>query len=344
MTENFYLLLPEELPTSYNLSESIKNKLSNSLSLLSQHSLSSCQVQQAINSLFEILGTEEILSNGELPEQVYDEYFNIRRVQPQKGVAKCLVLAASTLSARKLFDDITGHYLSTPPLQSEAMECWVKSHWVFISLIQGLIICCLRFESELQAGNLKEAAIELETASALMLGSAVAMEMAGSFSTAAYLAEVRYTMPNQFSGIMMQDHSFLISIWRRLHPVFASLPEQLKPQHEQFTFSYKMIATAHKSVCEKFNGKEEGSLLSPQCKATDMLSRFESGRLRMLNASREVRMAEDWLSFDKKQSMELSFVSYRNLLMRVFGLSELASSFTPATEVVKLNSLELMTR
>lgn len=343
MTETFYLLLPEELPTSYNLSESFRKKLSNSLSLLSQPSSSSSHVQEAINSLLEILKTEEILHNGELPEQAYDEYFSIRRVQPQ-GAAKCLVLAATTLSARKLFDDITGHYLSTPPLTSEAMECWVKSHWVFISLIQGLIICCLRFESQLQAGNLKEAAIELETASALMLGSAVAMEMAGSFSTDSYKASVRNTMPNQFSGIMMQDHSFLIAIWRRLHPVFASLPDQLKPQHEQFVLSYKINATAHKSVCEKFGGKEEGSLLSPQCKATDMLSRFECGRLRMLNASREVRMGEDLLSFDKKQSMELSFRSYRNLLMRVFGLEEFACSSTPATEVLKLNSPELMAR
>ncbi len=193
----------------------------------------------------------------------------------------------------------------------------------FFSLIQGLIICCLRFELQIQAGNFVEAGIELETASALMIGSAVAMEMAGSYSTDTYKAEVRSSMPDRFSGIMSQDHSFLIAIWKKLHPWFTSMPEVLRHQHEQFISSYKILSGSHKAVCARFGGNEEGSLLSPGCKASEMLARFEVSRLRILNVqSDRASRGENLLLLDKKQFIELSFRSYSNLLMRVLSSGE----------------------
>jgi hypothetical protein len=62
------------------------------------------------------------------------------------------------------------------------LEIWKKSHWIFSAYIQSLIICLLRLEMELNAGNLTNVAIEMETATELILGSAAAMELAAYFN------------------------------------------------------------------------------------------------------------------------------------------------------------------
>lgn len=171
----------------------------------------------------------------------------------------------------------------------ETLEIWKKSHWMFSVYIQCLIICLRRFEMELKAENISKAGIELETAAELMLASATAMELAGSFSRQGYEDEVRPRMmpPNvkseDFSGIMHWDHAHLITVLKHLQPLYKTLPAALQTQHDKFISAYKVVCASHKAVCQKFGGSETGSLRSPQYTAVGMLDKFERNRLRIID-------------------------------------------------------------
>ncbi|MFB2968979.1 hypothetical protein ACE1CD_08400 [Aerosakkonema sp. BLCC-F183] len=329
MTDNFYLLAPEKLSASYKLSESFLYKVSDFLGIIAQPSPSKTHIQQAIDALLINLRTEDIRPSGTPDEQVCDDYFRIKRLHSEDD-AQCQILLASILISKKAFQEATA---SLDLLLSDGNEYWLTTHWSFISLIQGLIICFLRFESHLLANNLKAAAIELETASTLMLSSGAAMEMAGRIGGEVFRSQVRPKMGQELSGIMMLDHNFLITIWKRLHPYFGSLPDQLKHQHEEFISSYKVLATSHKAVCDRFGGSEHGSLLLPKLKATETLTRFEINRLRMLQAKSDIKMPEDLLPLDDKQYVELGFKTLVDLLMRGFGLQDSGLSSTSTAEL-----------
>ncbi len=130
MTNNFYLLQPENLLASYNLSECVKD-LGNFLNMLSQPSISNSQIKEATDFFWASLETEEFLPNEELDCQIYDEYFHVRRIQCQ-NVPNYLVLTASVLTARKIFEELSDpNYCSTSAYGLKAMEYWTKFHWVF---------------------------------------------------------------------------------------------------------------------------------------------------------------------------------------------------------------------
>ncbi|MEM7591929.1 MAG: siderophore biosynthesis protein [Cyanobacteria bacterium P01_A01_bin.83] len=169
------------------------------------------------------------------------------------------------------------------------LQIWQGFHWLFFVDVQGLIICLLRFESQLKAGNLGKAEVELETATKLMLASGAAMELAGSFSREEYENQIRPNMepPNvrseNFSGLMSWDHALLIKIWKRLSPAFQQLPVELHAQHEQFVAAYRTLSHSHTAVCAQFGGKEKGSLRCNKSSAASRLETFEQCRLKMLD-------------------------------------------------------------
>lgn len=171
----------------------------------------------------------------------------------------------------------------------EALEIWKKSHWVFSINIQCLIICLLRFEIEIAEENLINAGIELETAAELMLASAAAMELAGSFSRQIFEEQIRPMMmpPNvkseEFSGLMLWEHAYLMSVLKKIQPVYKSIPSSLQPQHDKFVSAYKVACASHKTVCQKFGGSEQGSLRGGQHTAVSVLDKFESNRLRLID-------------------------------------------------------------
>jgi hypothetical protein len=171
----------------------------------------------------------------------------------------------------------------------QAMEIWKKSHWAFSVYIQCLIICLRRFEMEIKLGNIDEAGIELETAADLMLASAAAMELAGSFNRQMFEDKIRPMMmpPNvqseDFSGLMHWDHTYLMTVLKKIQPLYKALPASLQPQHNKFISAYKVVCASHKSVCQKFGGDEVGSLRAPQHTAVDMLDKFQQNRLRLID-------------------------------------------------------------
>lgn len=169
------------------------------------------------------------------------------------------------------------------------LEIWKKSHWMFSLYIQGLIICFSRLETHIKAGDINGAGIELETAAQLMLSSAAAMQMAGSFGKQTYNESIRKMMmpphvkSENFSGLMHWDHAYLMTILKKLRPMYSNLPDSLQPQYDRFISAYKVICTSHKAICEQFGGAESGSLRSSSYTAIDMLDKFEQQRLRLID-------------------------------------------------------------
>jgi hypothetical protein len=171
----------------------------------------------------------------------------------------------------------------------EAIEIWKKSHWTFSVYIQCLIICLGRFQMEIEDGNINAAGIELETAAELMLASAAAMELAGIFTRQIFEENIRPMMmpPNviseDFSGLMHWDHTYLMTVLKKIQPLYKALPAALQPQHNKFISAYKVVCASHKAVCQKFGGEEAGSLRAPQHTAVDMLDKFQQNRLRLMD-------------------------------------------------------------
>ncbi|MEO0397103.1 MAG: siderophore biosynthesis protein [Cyanobacteria bacterium P01_A01_bin.137] len=173
--------------------------------------------------------------------------------------------------------------------QTASQAIWQGFHWSFFINVQGLIISLRRFDAQLALGNLDQAQIELATATDLMLASGASMELAGSFSREAYEADVRTSMTppqvrsDNFSGLMSWEHAALMQVWKRLRPVFETLPHELKPQHGKFVKAYFELATAHRAVCEKFGGAEGGSLRFDSKCAIATLDKFRDSRLGLIN-------------------------------------------------------------
>ncbi|MEQ8969418.1 MAG: hypothetical protein RIE73_03375 [Coleofasciculus sp. C1-SOL-03] len=178
--------------------------------------------------------------------------------------------------------------------KGEILQIWEGFHWLFFAYIQGLIICLRRFEIDIAAGNFPQAQVELETATDLMYASGAAMELAASFNRQEYEHLIRPAMmpPNvrsdNFSGLMSWDHASLIKIWKRLSPVFETLPDVLHPQHNRFVAAYVSLSSAHTAVCQKFGGGEAGSLRCNKTSAVSKLENFADIRLKLLDPNHRV--------------------------------------------------------
>lgn len=174
---------------------------------------------------------------------------------------------------------------------------WQGFHWSFFINIQGLTLTLRRFENHLNKNEVYAAKIELITATDLMLASGASMILAGSFSKQEYEEQVRTTMippyveSLDFSGLMSWEHSALIEIWKKLKPLFANLPSELKAQHEQFITAYLKLAESHKAVCQKFGGANTGSLRFQGKNALETLDRFTSSRKSALDPLSEKKLA-----------------------------------------------------
>lgn len=169
------------------------------------------------------------------------------------------------------------------------LAIWREFHWAFFLDIQGLIICLLRFENFLRSGRMGAAEKELVTASTLLTSSAAAMELAATFTRETYENTVRVSMTppsvasENFSGLMSWEHAELLTIWRRLRPSFAALPNELAHAHAEFVSAYKGLAENHACICERFVGENTGSLRYGDRSAVETLRRFGRSRLDLIS-------------------------------------------------------------
>lgn len=175
------------------------------------------------------------------------------------------------------------------------LAIWREFHWAFFLNVQGLIICLSRFEALLQRGRLQAAGKELATASVLLTASAAAMELAAAFPRETYESTVRVTMmppavaSEDFSGLMCWEHGVLLTIWRRLRPSFAELPEELAPAHADFVHAYQHLAASHTGVCARFVGEDAGSLRFSDRNAVETLRRFGRSRLGLIDPLNKIK-------------------------------------------------------
>lgn len=169
------------------------------------------------------------------------------------------------------------------------LAIWQEFHWAFFLDVQGLIICFLRFETFLKGGRWEAAEKELVTASRLMTSSSAAMELAAAFPRETYENTVRVSMTppsvasENFSGLMSWEHAELLTIWRRLSPSFATLPNELKHAHTEFVSAYKNLANSHTGICARFVGEDTGSLRYGDRSAVETLRRFGRNRLDLIS-------------------------------------------------------------
>lgn len=174
----------------------------------------------------------------------------------------------------------------TPPAPR---EIWQEFHWAFFLDTQGLILSLRRFALLLDRGAVEDAAAELEAAGEIMQASAAAMHLAGSFTRAAYEAEVRPSMTpphvqtEGFSGLMSWEHGVLVALWRSLRPRFAALPAALAPAHARFIAAYRCMAEGHVAVCARFVGDGSASLRYEGREAVASLRRFGESRMALID-------------------------------------------------------------
>ncbi|WP_118135834.1 siderophore biosynthesis protein [Oceanicella sp. SM1341] len=179
--------------------------------------------------------------------------------------------------------------MSPRPAPPAPEEIWREFHWAFFINVQGLIIGLKRFTRLLEEDRLAEAARELDCAAELLIASAAAMELAGSFPREAYQERIRVSMTppavrsDAFSGLMSWEHGVLVEQFRRLRPAFAELPEALVPAHGRFVEAYRRLATGHSHVCTRFVGGGAGSLRSERREAAETLRRFAESRLALID-------------------------------------------------------------
>ena len=174
--------------------------------------------------------------------------------------------------------------MSTP----SAIELWKRFHWAFFVNTQGLLMALSRFERFVETEDFEGARREMAAAATLMRASGASMQLAGSFTRQEYKDQVRPSMmPPElevagFSGLMSWDHASLIELWRRLSPIFASLPDVLEHEYEDFVAAYGTLADSHSAVCSRFVAKGEGSIRYEGDEAIESLSRFRKGREAMI--------------------------------------------------------------
>ncbi|MDI9636242.1 hypothetical protein QM565_10665 [Geitlerinema splendidum] len=175
----------------------------------------------------------------------------------------------------------------------DPQQIWQGFHWLFFVNTQGLIVSLRRFERYLSLGNSIQAQMELETATELMLASGALMHLAGSVSRQAYEQQIRPSMSppnvqsNDFSGLMSWDHAALVELWKKLRPVFKTLPATLQPQHQRFVQAYFSLTEAHRSVCQKFGGDEIGSLRCEKSTAVNVLDKFTRNRTQLIDPNHQ---------------------------------------------------------
>lgn len=217
----------------------------------------------------------------------YDAHFGVERV---RGAAGAVLREAMTTAYQAVFDDVvvSGSALTTeqwrellaardavlapatelkaaPPrvrAMSEAagLRRWQTGHWLFFTLVQGLIVAVTSVRDATERGEGLEARASLDLASVLTVSSAAAMHYASDFPVETYERAVRPSMappfaPPGFSGLQGRDHRHLIhefGLLRGLPIDLASFGEE----YRDFVAAVRDLHRAHRRVCAHFVGDQ----------------------------------------------------------------------------------------
>lgn len=173
--------------------------------------------------------------------------------------------------------------------KESGLNRWEQGHYVFMTIIQGMIISLNFFTHHLNdTHDEKSINYYMHVTTMLMWGSEAALKFAADFSNAAYDAEVRPTLsppiaPPGMSGLYWRDHEFFIKkIIFKLKPIFSNPPHFLKETVNSFQEALACVYDAHKLVCTKFVGHTESSLISKK-PAGVVLQNYKKNRMHVFN-------------------------------------------------------------
>src|SRR5258708_2083907 len=153
------------------------------------------------------------------------------------------------------------HQPSTPE-DHHAHHAWIHGHWAFFVLIQAAIINLTRLKMALDRHDEAAARRLFEQTSTLMLGSAVAMRIAGDVNPDSYQKSVIPSMKAarpKFSGSDSSDHSELIRRYQALTSSLAGLALELRLAHLRFVDAVGVTWAAHQFVCGDHGGNARPS-------------------------------------------------------------------------------------
>jgi hypothetical protein len=169
---------------------------------------------------------------------------------------------------------------------NDSYQRWVHGHFVFMVIIQGLVVSLNCFCREVDRQQYRSANNHLKRAALLMTATEAAMHYTGEFSQQAYIDRVRPTLippiaqPNM-SGIHWRDHEYMVkNNFIELKAYLHSPNKDIAEGVTQFRDAVGHAYVAHKQVCGKFVGDAQSSLLS-SAPAVSVLDKYRKARLKV---------------------------------------------------------------
>ncbi|MDJ0500700.1 MAG: hypothetical protein PX483_07570 [Nostocales cyanobacterium LE14-WE4] len=255
----------------------------------------------------------------------YDFYFDVKRQQTKNSPA--FLVTMSIIVAYKTYLNL--RYFSHNN-ELEGIVIWKKYHWLFFVFMQGNILCMLHLKKEMRTENMVQVGVILKSMSKLMLASGASMIFAGTPQSQEYENEIRPTMmppyvnSPDFSGIMSYDHAYLINLWKTERELFKLIPTVLNSAYEEFLEAHEFLALAHKFVCNKYGGSQEGSLRKKGVTALETLEKFSYSRRRLIiNSDHQLLNPDNKLLLTDESEYEeyikIGFKCYSQLLINSFN-------------------------
>ena len=139
------------------------------------------------------------------------------------------------------------------PYRGDALARWKVVHRAFFVIIDFILIGLTRLEMALVADRPAEVRLALLRLETLLLGSAVALRLAGDFPGTEYGPKVRDDMAAfdpEFSGSFSADHARMI---KRI-AVLSRVPPYAADEHGRVLSALDAVYRNHAWVCESFVG------------------------------------------------------------------------------------------
>jgi hypothetical protein len=139
------------------------------------------------------------------------------------------------------------------PYAGDALVRWKVVHRAFFVIINFILIGLTQLETALTADRPAEVRAVLLRLETLLLGSAVALRLAGDLPVGDYGPKIRDDMvafDPDFTGSFSADHAHMI---RRI-AIFARMPAYARGEHGRVLSALDTVYRCHAGVCESFVG------------------------------------------------------------------------------------------
>jgi len=155
---------------------------------------------------------------------------------------------------------------AAPAGDRDALRRWTHGHHVFMVLVQALVVAIKVFADHVRRHRRSQASDTLARATSIMWGCQAALRFTGDFPYSEYETQVRPTLmpptaPPEMSGLRWRDHEYLVKVLTNVRPLLGGLDRGLAPERDAFTEAVAATYDSHRSVCERFVGSDQPSVL-----------------------------------------------------------------------------------